>query len=775
MRCLVFLPPPKLSHFAHGEGSDRYYDKAQFTANTHTPAAINVATILAEETCISAARHGKPSTRFIPRAAREPVILANESRIISNHQDDPQQVPDSVDPYLHLSYNDVEESLLQSFVPDAPEQVPWELLHGIAGADVNQPRKNGISVGQRMDTGRLGKRVRIRSPVVVIETPERNPPLLTRVQGGEKQTHRPEEEEEEVGVDTSRVIVGEAADQTSGDEMGHVSRVNLAVGDGSDEEAEHSNFSIPVRSVLAGLPSVSPSIGSVRNAEFDHETSTSAVNQSNDFGRETTRDKGDLRAGQTFDDSLLAPYLPAIGRAVADVSYASFGGERGEGEDSASSLQIRAPVPATTCRFTFFSKRPRGSTSLVNTTAGELPSYVLHPPSAGPSRSSPNTTADNSIIPHIPTADATNHNPVQQHLRQTLPTMNDRNASLPTFLLPPTTTSSSSAAGSQINSTEDSMGIHSIIPPPTLHFNLSSVTPISRILSHPMHFLSAPRPRVGTSVPGAASSRVNLLVVIKEIGQVSRVRCKFPVDKPTMKSAVLDTAGRADIRRGVSKAFKDALQEQGEAGEQGDGKTERVELTVLDGHMSTIRRLREGSTSSGEDCKVVMEEEVGEKVFFKIVVWGRLVREWITGSLSRQMVDDDGNDTGGGDGLESKLFATSFPGLVSTTPTALRRGDVVSLTNLNLTRSSPDVSFTAYKRSRLGPGLARLSTSQKPTLIAHATSSNNTSIELCYRSHIINNITDQARNFDPALACFDLKSRRVLQLSKLYMSTDQYS
>ncbi|SPO28197.1 uncharacterized protein UTRI_04585_B [Ustilago trichophora] len=793
MRSLVFLPPPKLSHFAHGEDSDRCYDRLQFSANPRTPAAANIATILCDETRISATLHDNSSTCSIDRVAREPLILANESRIIPNHENDVQEVPDSVDPHLHPPYTEVEESLPQSIVPDAPAQVPWELLHGIAGADVDQPRTNRISVRQGTGTGRMAKRVRIRSPVVVIETPERAPPFLTRILGGGKQIHRPEEEEEEEGegdVDTSRVFVGEdvgAADQTPEDDLNDVSRVNLAVDDESDGDAEQSKFSIPVRSVLAGLPSVSPSTGLVRNAELHHQTNTSVIDHSNDVESQP-RDIHDSRVGQTFDDSLLAPCLPAIGPTIADVSDASFRGERGEGDGSASSLQIRAPIPATTCRFTFFSKRPRGSTSLAantttaTTTAGELTSFVLHPPSSGPSQESRvPTSANASITPSMPAAEASNQNPAQQDLRQTLPTFNDRNASLPTFLLPP-----SSISQSNSNSTEDSMATHSIIPPPTLHFNLSSVTPVSRILAHPMHFLSAPRPRFGTDAAGAASSRVNLLVVVKEVGEVSRVRCKFPVDKPTTKLPVLDTAGRAETRRGVSKAFKDALEHQGEEAEHGDGKTERVELIVMDGHMSTIRRLREGSTSSGE-WKVVTEQEVGEKVFFKIVVWGRLAREWTESLPQRGMVGDDGsilNDTRG-DGLgewQSKSNATSaFASVsVSTTPTALRPGDVVSLTNLNLTRSSStttsnDTSFIAQKRPRLGPGFPRLPTTiEKPTLIANASHFNNTNIELCYRSYIINNPIDKARNFDPAVAAFDLKSRRVLELSTLWKYSSRY-
>ncbi|GAK66016.1 uncharacterized protein PAN0_011c4238 [Moesziomyces antarcticus] len=431
---------------------------------------------------------------FLPPPRLADFALA---RLTSIH---PDVVPDSVDP----AAASLDDSSVSSV--DVPPGVPWEVLH---------PRL----LDETREGGR--KRVRIDSPVIVIETPTRPisiAPVVDRIA-----TETTEEE-----GDTSKVIVGPD----------------------SDEE-------------------VSPNIS-------------------------------------------LLQKVPTI---RADVGTASVDEQVRSASQSASSLQVRAPRPAhappPTCRFTFFRRASHvssASVSAAHTTSHDT-SEALPPEQEG----------------------AVDHHAGGVNLLRTLPAMNAYEASFN----PPS--GGEDEAGCQ---GEGSLG-DSIVPPPTLHFTLAQITSLSSILSPHSH------PRRET--PGAASSRLNLLVVIREIGYSTRVRR-------------LNTT------------------------------TTRLELLVMDGAL----------TRSGV-----------EKHLLKLVLWDHL------------------------------------------TLTPLQPGDVVYVQNVSIQPPDP--------KPRLGPGFPRAT-------VAHAAHSHNSSIQLCYRSNPTHP-SDAALNFDPAIAAFDAKSNRILQLVELWNHT----
>ena len=793
MRSLVFLPPPTLSHFpsAAPNSSSHATLTFQLSGTTRT-------TAVAED---------RPSNQ-------------SREKTIAHPADAVDEVPDSVDPHLPappLPGEGEEESIAVSEVADAPVQVPWEVLHGVEA--------DGALQAQQTGERRAAKRVRIRtSPVLVIETPERRPSC-----------RRPRREVHkggvEMDVDKSRVVLGEESssdDESIEDESvaptvaegealeaeqheeatsfddADKSRINLGDSDGSDSDVNQSMDSIAVKFAQEVTPAVaepqsqgtapSQSASHHANSQIGHAESHSrrldvSVPQASISGH------GDSGADLTTDRSLLALYhLPALAPA-ADRTTSAYEGE----EASASSLQIRAPIPATTCRFTFFSKRPSRTNTSTAYTPADVPSVILHPPApASLSVGSPVACQDRSsdVDPARPPSPkgqlvAPTEDQEPSCIRRTLPPMNDRNASLCTFL------------GADDSDASSMGGMQSIVPPPTLHFSLAGITPVARIIAHPLHFLSAPRPRWGAETLGAASSRVNLLVVVKEVGDVTRVRSKVAVDPPPVarptegtgakaagmagRPMLMASSARAETRRGWSRAFTEALADEQERRPaphfptMSDGKTERVELVVMDGHMSSIRRLRQvsGSTSSGSEWEVV--DEAAEKHLFKVVLWGQLAREWTSEAVEKSTAGGQEHDA-----TEESLYPTRA-GADTTKPTALRPGDVISLTNLNLSRHMPPSTTTTsiadssssastLKRSRLGTGFPRLAPPgpgmvDKVTLVAHASAANASHIELCYRTDVHDRMLDAARNFDPAVAAFDLRSRRVLELSRLYTSS----
>lgn len=603
---LVFLPPPHLSLFAVPPSS-----------------AHHVRLHLAPSACVSA---GKGEAA---------------------------EVADSVD--VHgAPLGGEPESIVLSSVPDAPTQVPWERLHGPELAPLS-PQLGGA---------RVRKRVRIRSPVLAIETRDRTshpasrkraPPLDTqRVQGSIQA-------DTDCDQDTSRIVLGQDSDD--------------------DEDQARSR---PLAALTQAPTKDNRSLEYVESYyDFvETEADTSRV----DLGRVSDSDEQDehTTAGWVTDTLEL---LPALGLLVTEdhASASMHEAKSASTSISASSLPIRPPIPAPTCRFTFFSKPRREPRRACTTSTSTTPPIVLvqAPPESthsGQSVESANPhsrTSASAVEVEVEDASAGILAQEPSYSIRPMPTMNATSASYTSLEVSQADLLTCAHEKAECNSIDAGDG-HSILPPPTLHFSLAAVTPLSHILADPIRFIS-PTSIPRRETPGAISGKVNLLVVVKEIGKVVRARSKFALDL---------ACHYADTGPGFHSPAT-----QGGVGR--DGKTERVELLVMDGSMSRTQI----------DTPL-------ETYLFKLVLWGQLARHW-------------------------------------TTPTALHTGDVISVTNLTLYPQS---------HPRLGPGFPT-----KPSLAAHA-SSTHTSLELCYRAHA-------PPTFDPALARFDLKRRRILELSALWHST----
>ncbi len=303
---------------------------------------------------LDAARHvaSMRALVFLP-----PARLAHfaHARLTTIH---PDVVPDSVDPAA-ASLDDWSVSEV-----DVPPGVPWEVLH---------PR---LLDETRAEESR--KRVRIDSPVVVIETPTRP-------------------------VSIAPAVPDRLATETTEEEEGDTSKV--VVGPDSDEDVS------PDISLLHKVPAVRAG------------------------GNTASVDEGVRLASQ-----------------------------------SASSLQVRPPRPAyappPTCRFTFFRR-----TSCVSSASVSAAQTTTHDASEAPP---PEHEAD------------VDHPAGGVKLLRTLPAMNAYEASFH----PP---SAGDGEG------EASLG-DSIVPPPTLHFTLAQITPLSSILS-PLSL-----PRRDTPVPPRRAS-----------------------------------------------------------------------------------------------------------------------------------------------------------------------------------------------------------------------------------------------------------------------------
>ncbi len=282
---------------------------------------------------------------------------------------------------------------------------------------------------------------------------------------------------------------------------------------------------------------------------------------------------------------------------------------------------------------------------------------------------------------------------------------------------------------------------------------------------------------------------------------MSRVRVKFPVDAAPAPAAAAASAlkmglgGRAEMRNSRSSAFTEALRLHNTSGganfgERGDGKVDRVELIVMDGSMSSVKRLRELSSSAeeerGERWEVV--EEAAEKCYFKVVLWGELATRWTTdaapprdevavvagldqdASRSRlrrgdvsgyppeersTMVEDALDNTEESFLLASKLTrplptATAFPAfLPPTQPLFAPETSFVYRTSNSLVPNPPILPLLSTpplpllllsnptRRSRLGTGFPPLRR-EKVSLVAQASTANESNIELCYRTQILN-------------------------------------
>ncbi|CCF50491.1 hypothetical protein NDA11_001202 [Ustilago hordei] len=718
MRTVVFLPPPTLAKFDLNPCPVTF----QFDLGT--------------------VRNHMPSTQVYHRPGGNDKQTAAETAKEDGWVEAVQVVPDSVDPVFPTLEIDAEgeweESIAKSIVRDAPPGVPWEVFHPQPSppvlvptiADETHPVDPRAEKEEGRGSGR--KKVRIESPVLVIETPERNPasvsirasqtfgevqgqvdPSRVHVDAAESIHGEEEEEEEDGGVDKSRVNVGDDSAELSSSEDG---------------------TRLLHRSLRLGFAGIAAS--AVPDAARDHVERMVEAESSNNASESSLQIRVPVAA---FRPAATATGRGRVGRA------------------------------GQTCKFSFFSKpSSRSTTSFVLASAAERP-----PPIAAPKQ-------DGSKAAQIPSAIAS------AEARIELPEMNDHNATL-AFSLP------SSSTPSHPSHLDSMLAGQSILPPPTLHFTLSSITPVSRILSHPSHFLPSSHSRPGmvaSAIPGAISHKVNLLVVVKQVGQVTRVRNKYPVDKPKDNLLAKIGIGRAETRGRSSSAFTEAIRNENmaQAGSIADGKTERVELIVMDGRMSSIRRLlpsdsQEGE-GGGEGGRVSVVEEAAEKCYFKVVLWGKLAREWTTDPPSPPARPEE---AGVREGNESSLLLTHH--LSRTTPsetsntTALRPGDVIHLENLNLTRTTPSNntdSLTTHKRSRLGTGFPPRDAYQPQqhetsVLTAQASNANSSRIDLCYRSDVQDKARDGRWNFHPHIAQFDFKSRRILELSNLWNSSNQKS
>lgn len=724
MRSLVFLPPPHLSHFPgtsirltippHPSVHTPAPPPTRSTRAADDDIEVSTASVdiyLPQPTSVTLGREQgeeeEEDVDFIPDSIEphilllsgggESVALSEVAARLEEVQDsvDPHEsllreageeslpvsevlegVPDSVDP--HIPLESVEEgSLARSIVDDAPQGVPWELLH---------PKEK--------------RRVRIKSPILAIETPERLPTRKQAVvvRGEEEDVDRSRfEVGDEEAADGSRIVIGQDSDEeelpaaasTQSRSMERNPRLRktgcrdeqqaTSAGDGRSKVRGDLTMEAGGEISLAAGLSVECFPPLARPPLFDSRPlEDSSLDESNQH----------LTSAEASPSSLqVRPPIPAAEEetqpSLDETSISA----------SASSLAIRPPIPAapaagastSICRFTFFSSKPSSRRSLVP------PDVTVQEPSSIPTLSPPPPPLPAPLLAQ------------DGGLHSTLPTMNDFGASL---IADPSAESSTFLAG------------ESILPPPTLHFTLSSITPLSRILAHPAQYLSSPNLLSARNTPGGASTKVNLLVVIKDIGEVMRVRNKFHAPQPPPT--------RSEVR-GVSSAFAAALREE----RVGDGKTERLELIVLEGTMSPTKRLRETDSGAWEAV-----EEVASKHLFKVVLWG---------ALARQCTSD----------------STDEPNAVG-----LRPGDVIHLQNISLSRAST-TPYSPVKRPRLGTGFPRGGREEKVVLVGQANPSQGSKVELCYRSHVVTR-QDGEGNFDKDIAAFDLRRRRLLELSRVW-------
>lgn len=139
---------------------------------------------------------------------------------------------------------------------------------------------------------------------------------------------------------------------------------------------------------------------------------------------------------------------------------------------------------------------------------------------------------------------------------------------------------------------------------------------------------------------------------------------------------------------------------------------------------------------------------------FRIVLWGNLARQWTTEP------DESVANMSAQSGSRSSLYIAS-----SREPTALRAGDVIHIDSLTLSTPADGTSQPG-KRPRLGAGFP-----PRPLqLVGNGSEHKSTSIELCYRTDVFHR-RDAAHNFDADIARFDPKSRRVLELSRLFLAS----
>ncbi|GAC95834.1 hypothetical protein PHSY_003411 [Pseudozyma hubeiensis SY62] len=694
MRSLVFLPPPALTSFPSGS-SHSTLTSAFTIPSSHRS---HIPRVIADET--------------------RPDPLANETL---------EEVPDSVDPHLANPISDHEESVATSEVLDAPKGVPWEILH----AHLLPTARDAIRKGEDgSDAQRDRKRVRIRSPVLVIETPERQRASRQRTIVMQDSGSGHDGKQDSTGEDAS-----------AGDD---VDKSRVIVEDDSFEQMEqHGQDGDTTSSVGALFP---PAVLADETTNASDSRRIASGNDTSAASQNALDAQPDLNAVQ--DTSLLAGFS-ASGAASRSAPATSVSRDRlllsalapteAEDSNSASSLLVKPPIPAAipaqTCRFTFFSKRPSLAPTCVTSDVGrdqvELPA---------PNPTQPHVDAANQAVNITQPAKVTTHERLgESSLHQTLPTLNDFAASFDSHPYHPHT----------LPPADES---HSIQPPPTLHFNLGGITPVAQILANPMHFLthgSGGAPRSGV---GGVSSKINLLVVVKEVGEVQSVRNRFPVDAPPPRNrttALRPNNNRSEMRSGMSSAFRAAAAATTHKPDtpHTDGRTLRATLLVMDGRISSIPRLVDTQSLGGEWSLI---EEVEERSLFQVVLWGDMVRQWIVGDQEA-------------DGSDSILRSTSAPGQAASTltPTPLRAGDVISLTNLNLSRS------TSIPQKRLG---SHPHPSHKPTLVAHASGINSSAIELCYRTQV-DTSRDAGRNFDSAVEVFDLRSRRVGELGRLWKAS----
>ena len=399
-----------------------------------------------------------------------------------------------------------------------------------------------------------------------------------------------------------------------------------------------------------------------------------------------------------------------------------------DGDERVSAPQTRPAV----CRFSFFTKARPSAEGAVELLPAQSPAESPLPRSDASTTFTTTAGVSVSVSRSIDVLDALNP---MAGMQQPDTTVAKRHPNVDRIRRLEVPSGNTSNDGSRI-STESrsiSFGGESIPPPPTLHFALGSVTALARILSSPLGFANQSH-----GGPAARSNKANLLVVIKEMGEMSLASVKYPVDNAP------------DPR----------------------GRSERRELVVMDGRPNSRIGLP------------------GERYLFRVVLWGRLARDWTgesdesieygqlagssTGRFAGESQDASSSSSSSssmhgvrvGDGYSCESVAVN-----STEPTALRVGDVVYLHNVSLVKSvSTAPTGGGMRRSRLGAGFPPRAPTGDTHLVGHISERNKSSVELCYRS-LAMSAMDHRRNFDPDVAQFDNKSRKVWDLRTLWLQS----
>ncbi|KAN0065800.1 hypothetical protein ACQY0O_000930 [Thecaphora frezii] len=646
------------------------------------------------------------------------------------------------------------------------------------------------------------RRVRIRSsPVLVVETPERPNTSHKRLRF-DAATKRPsrlsiqtnhlrdsnaqvEEREEEEDDDHDDDDDDDGDDDDKEEDFADKSRVVLGA-DGVQEEHDDDDVLESQLDIWQTLAHVRPGTDRAEDTTIDESrrTPAGALDNSTSWSRRAPRDGSTVCRFSFFSSRVTPRAKPplqpnqslarshAANAVAAEASFDALAKLRGRLDLSDGRLSALAPHPLLTTE--------RSISTETSTRRAVAPATVKRHPALDRLRR-PGGRSDVGQCTTTTTATKSSRNETLKWVEE----VESRDGSR---------RSSYGSDGITYSSELDS-----IPPPPTLHFALAAITPLSRILAQPHAYLQG-NFQMGygarnMAAAAAASGKVNLLVVVKEVGEISLVNAKYPTDL----------------------ARRPGPTGQGEHLGPSTGKTERVELVVMD-----------GKPDGAQDGP-----QQGEKHFFKVVLWGSLAKDWVGGegedvpwigygdaSTSRdrrrssynksrdlsKSTDDTrsrslNNDTAAQfEESGSRLQESYGEPVRSTDPKPLREGDVIHLQSLSIVNSttgfgggggtsavgasaasaSSAASLGAgLRRNRLGSGFPRRAAVVNPSaapalcLVAHGSERSSTSIELCYRSKVLDLREDACGNFDPELARFDLRSRRVWDLHLLWMQSQE--